>query len=636
MFKAGGDVTFIARGPHLAAMRERGVILKSGAETFTVHPRCTSDAAEAGPQDYVIVTLKAHSLPSAAPQIARLMGAETALVMGINGVPYWYFHGIDSPHRDRTIEAVDPGGIVWRTLPPERVIGAVVYPAAEVIAPGVIEHTYGDRISLGEPDGGKSPRVEALAKLMIAAGIKAPVRPRLRDEIWVKLWGNLAFNPLSALTTATLDRLTAPGALRDVARSMMVEAKEVAEALGVRFAIDIEQRIDGAAEVGAHKTSMLQDLERGRPMEIDALLGAVVELGILVGQPDADLYPHPGAGARARTPGRMLPAAMIKLLGRYGLDGFLLALFAVVGLAWLVPDLGRSGGFLHIDFYTNYGISMVFLLYGLTLSWDRVRAGALNWRLHLVVLGATFIVYPALVWGIGAAAGSMIGSDVKLGFFYLSASPSTISSSVAMTSIARGNVAGAIFNASLSSLVGVFVTPLWVNWYLSQTGEALALGHVILKILLLVFAPIVLGQAVRPLLADWIARQKLLVKVIDRGTILAIVFNSLADSVADGVWKGRGAALVLLVAIGAMLLFASMFLLLEAICKALGFNRADTIAGVFCGTKKSLASGISMAKVMFGSSPSLGMIILPFVIYHLLQLIAASVIARRWAAVADR
>lgn len=327
---------------------------------------------------------------------------------------------------------------------------------------------------------------------------------------------------------------------------------------------------------------------------------------------------------------------MIKLLGRYGLDGFLLALFAVVGLAWLVPDLGRSGGFLHIDFYTNYGISMVFLLYGLTLSWDRVRAGALNWRLHLVVLGATFIVYPALVWGIGAAAGSMIGSDVKLGFFYLSASPSTISSSVAMTSIARGNVAGAIFNASLSSLVGVFVTPLWVNWYLSQTGEALALGHVILKILLLVFAPIVLGQAVRPLLADWIARQKLLVKVIDRGTILAIVFNSLANSVADGVWKGRGAALVLLVAIGAMLLFASMFLLLEAICKALGFNRADTIAGVFCGTKKSLASGISMAKVMFGSSPSLGMIILPFVIYHLLQLIAASVIARRWAAVADR
>jgi len=161
----------------------------------------------------------------------------------------------------------------------------VVYPAAEVIEPGVIEHTYGDRISLGEPDGSKSPRIEALARVMIAAGIKAPIRPRLRDEIWVKLWGNLAFNPLSALTGATLDRLSAPGDLRDIARGMMVEAQAVGEALGTRFAIDVERRIDGVAEVGAHKTSMLQDLERGRPMEIDALLGAVVELGALVGKP---------------------------------------------------------------------------------------------------------------------------------------------------------------------------------------------------------------------------------------------------------------------------------------------------------------------------------------------------------------
>ena len=282
---AGADVTFIARGPHLAAMQANGVTLKSGEETIVVRPRCISDAAEAGVQDYVVVTLKAHSLPSAAPDIAKMMGPKTAVVTGINGVPYWYFYGLDGPWRDRRVESVDPGGKLWDILPPSQAIGSVVYPAAEVIAPGVIEHTYGDRFSLGEPDGSRSPRVEALSKAMIAAGLKAPVRPRIRDEIWVKLWGNLAFNPLSALTLSTLDRLAGQVDLREVARAMMLEAKVVAEALGVRFAIDVEKRIDGAAEVGEHKTSMLQDLERGRPMEIDALLGAVVELGEVVEQP---------------------------------------------------------------------------------------------------------------------------------------------------------------------------------------------------------------------------------------------------------------------------------------------------------------------------------------------------------------
>ena len=207
------------------------------------------------------------------------------MVTGINGVPYWYFYGLDSPWRDRRVENVDPGGKLWDVLPPARALGCVVYPAAEVIEPGVIEHTYGDRFTLGEPDGARSPRAEALSKLLISAGLKAPVRPRIRDEIWVKLWGNMAFNPLSALTASTLDRLAGEPELRGVARAMMTEGKAVAEALGVRFAIDIEKRIDGAAEVGEHKTSMLQDLERGRPMEIDALLGAVVELGDIVGQP---------------------------------------------------------------------------------------------------------------------------------------------------------------------------------------------------------------------------------------------------------------------------------------------------------------------------------------------------------------
>ena len=282
--QAGADVTFIARGPHLAAMQANGVTMHSGGETIVVHPRCVASAAEAGQQDYVIVTLKAHSLPGAAADIASMMGPNSALITGVNGVPYWYFHGLAGPYEGRIVESVDPGGIVSAKLPPSQAIGCVVYPAAEVIVPGVIEHTYGDRFSLGEPDGSRSERVEAISKLLISSGLKAPVRPKIRDEIWVKLWGNLCFNPVSALTCTTLDVITTRPDLRNLCRAMMTEAQTVAEALGVKFAVSLEKRIDGAAEVGVHKTSMLQDLERGRPMEIDALLGAVVELGTLVGQ----------------------------------------------------------------------------------------------------------------------------------------------------------------------------------------------------------------------------------------------------------------------------------------------------------------------------------------------------------------
>ncbi len=281
--QAGADVTFVARGPHLAAMQERGVTLISGGETVTVRPRCVGDAAEAGGQDFVVVTLKAHSLPAAAPSIAAMLAPDGAVVTAVNGVPYWYFHGIEGANRDRRVESVDPGGVVWDALPPSRAIGCVVYPAAEVSEPSVIRHTYGDRFSLGEPDGSRSERVQELSKMLIAGGLKAPIRPRIRDEIWVKLWGNLTFNPVSALTCATLDRLVNEPDLRGLCRAMMAEAQIVAEALGVRFAISLDKRIDGAAEVGAHKTSMLQDLERGRPMEIDALLGAVVELGGVTG-----------------------------------------------------------------------------------------------------------------------------------------------------------------------------------------------------------------------------------------------------------------------------------------------------------------------------------------------------------------
>jgi 2-dehydropantoate 2-reductase len=280
---AGADVTFVARGPHLAAMQANGVTLRSGGETITVHPRCVGSAAEAGVQDAVIVTLKAHALPGAAPDIAKMMGPESALVTGVNGVPYWYFYGLEGPWANRVVTSVDPGGTLWQTLPPACAIGCVVYPAAEVVEPGIIEHTYGDRFILGEPDGSRSDRIEALSKALISAGLKAPIRPRIRDEIWVKLWGNLTFNPISALTGATLDRITGIPELRALCASMMAESQTVGESLGVRFGVGIEKRIDGAAEVGAHKTSMLQDLERGRPMEIDALLGAVVELGEVTG-----------------------------------------------------------------------------------------------------------------------------------------------------------------------------------------------------------------------------------------------------------------------------------------------------------------------------------------------------------------
>ncbi|MEM9047618.1 MAG: 2-dehydropantoate 2-reductase [Pseudomonadota bacterium] len=282
--QAGAAVSVVARGPHLAAMRESGLRLRVGETEEVAHIRATDDPAELGPQDYLVITLKAHSLPPIAAGLAPLIGPETAVVTGMNGVPYWYFYGL--PGWDwRVIEAVDPGGAVSRAIPPERAIGCVVYPAAEVDAPGRIRLVDGDRFTLGEPDGRKSDRVLALSEALRAAGFKAPVRPRIRDDIWVKLWGNLAFNPLSALTGATLDVLATQADLRAVARAMMQEAQRVAEAFGGRFAIDVDKRIAGAEAVGVHKTSMLQDLERGRPMEIDALVTAVAELARVADMP---------------------------------------------------------------------------------------------------------------------------------------------------------------------------------------------------------------------------------------------------------------------------------------------------------------------------------------------------------------
>ncbi|MCR9108813.1 2-dehydropantoate 2-reductase [Marivita sp. XM-24bin2] len=284
--QAGADVSLVARGPHLAAMKANGLkLIEEGGEETVVSVTASDNPADLGVQDYIIVTLKAHSVPPIVDKMQPLIGPNTTIVSGVNGVPWWYFHKIGGEHEGTRLESVDPGNAQWDGFGPDRVLGCVVYPAAEVIEPGVVKHIEGNRFSLGEPDGSKSERATALSQALSSAGLKAPVRPRLRDEIWVKLWGNLSFNPISALTHATLDVLCTDPGTRSVAKGMMLEAQEIAEALGVKFPIDVERRIDGGAAVGAHRTSMLQDLDQGRPMEIDALVGSVQELGRVVGVP---------------------------------------------------------------------------------------------------------------------------------------------------------------------------------------------------------------------------------------------------------------------------------------------------------------------------------------------------------------
>lgn len=282
---AGAQVTLIARGPHLAALREKGLTLEMNGETTTRPVAATDDPAEAGPQDHVIVALKAHSVPAVVDAMQPLLGPDTAVVTAVNGVPWWYFHGVEGRWKDQRLESVDPGGRQWDRIGPQRAIGCVVYPACDVPEPGVIRHIEGDRFVLGEPSGEKTERVMALAEIMRQAGFKTPVKPGIRDEIWIKLWGNLCFNPVSALTGATLEQIGTDPGTRAVCRAMMLEARAIGEKLGVRFAIDVEKRMDGAVAVGAHKTSMLQDFEKGRPMEIDALVTVVAELGRIVEEP---------------------------------------------------------------------------------------------------------------------------------------------------------------------------------------------------------------------------------------------------------------------------------------------------------------------------------------------------------------
>lgn len=281
--RAGADVSFVARGPHLQAMKANGAKLEIDGEEVVAKVNCTSDPRELGEQDYVIITLKAHSVPGVVEAMQPLLGKHTAIVTGVNGIPYWYFYQHGGEFAGTTLESVDPGAKQWKLLGPERAIGCVLYPAAEIVAPGVIKHVYGKKFPLGEPSGEKTQRIQDLSEMMVAAGMEAPVRNNIRDEIWLKLWGNLCFNPISALTHATLDIITSDPATRALSRAMMMEAKAIGDKLGVNFRVDVEKRIDGAGAVGAHKTSMLQDLEHGRPMEIDPLLTVVQEMGRLVG-----------------------------------------------------------------------------------------------------------------------------------------------------------------------------------------------------------------------------------------------------------------------------------------------------------------------------------------------------------------
>ena len=287
--RAGEQVTVIARGAHLAAIRERGLRLVEGGAEEVVELPATDRMAEAGPQDVVILATKAHQLTALAPELGPLLEAETVVVTAQNGIPWWYFHRHGGPHEGTRLESVDPGGVIASHLDAKRVVGSILYPAAEVASPGLIRHVEGNRITVGEPDGTETERVQALSRLLRKAGFKSPVASDIRSEIWVKLWGNCTFNPLSALTHATLVDICEFSPTHDLAASMMSEAQRVGERLGARFAVPLERRIAGAASVGAHKTSMLQDVEAGRPLELEALLGSVIELGRITGVPTPNL-----------------------------------------------------------------------------------------------------------------------------------------------------------------------------------------------------------------------------------------------------------------------------------------------------------------------------------------------------------
>jgi 2-dehydropantoate 2-reductase len=284
---AGEEVTFMVRGANLVAIRNAGMklIMHDGTEQVATNVKATDSYDEAGKQDIVILALKAHQVDAVADDVVKLIGPDTVVVTMQNGIPYWYFHKHGGELEGRQVKAVDPTGLLARKIPPERVIGCVVYPASELMAPGVVRHIEGDRFPVGELDGSSSERVTRVSECFANAGFKAPVLDNIRAEIWLKLWGNLTFNPISALTHSTLVDICQYPLSRELAANMMREAQAVAGKLGIEFRLSLEKRIAGAEKVGKHKTSMLQDVEAGRSPEIDALVGSVVELGRLTDTP---------------------------------------------------------------------------------------------------------------------------------------------------------------------------------------------------------------------------------------------------------------------------------------------------------------------------------------------------------------
>jgi len=281
--KSGEDVTLIARGAHLRAMQQRGVRVRGEIGEFETHPAATDDPASVGEVDVVLLTLKAHSLSAMAPRLAPLIGPQTSVVSAQNGIPWWYFFHHGGPLEGTQLESVDPGGVITQHIDSTRVIGCIVYPSTSITEPGVVEHTEGNRFAIGEPDGSKSDRCRELADAFIKAGLRCPIRTNIRHDMWVKLMGNVAYNPISALTRATLIEIVQCPETRELAAAIMREAESVAQKLGIEMGVSIEQRLAGAEKVGRHKTSMLQDIEAGKPTELEAIVGAVVELGAKLG-----------------------------------------------------------------------------------------------------------------------------------------------------------------------------------------------------------------------------------------------------------------------------------------------------------------------------------------------------------------
>ncbi|HEY1658191.1 MAG TPA: 2-dehydropantoate 2-reductase [Candidatus Sulfotelmatobacter sp.] len=285
MARAGFDVTLFARGPHLKAMQERGVRVKSGEGDFEAHPRIVGSLEEAGPADVVFLAVKAHSLTQLAPQLKPVLGTETTVVSTQNGIPWWFFQGIGGEWEGLRLERIDPGGLISAAIEPHRVVGAIIYFSSEISSPGVVQYISGNRLSIGEPDGSRSERCRRIAEALIASGIRCPITTHIREEIFVKILGNASLNPLSALTRATIAQMLRDPGVAEIVRNIMHEVEAVAHKLTMELSVTVDQRIAGAEKVGEHKTSMLQDLEAGRPMELEALVGSVVELGERVGVP---------------------------------------------------------------------------------------------------------------------------------------------------------------------------------------------------------------------------------------------------------------------------------------------------------------------------------------------------------------